>query len=135
MKDIFIKLNDSINKKLIVKGSTGVVLIEGPGILFENNIESSNTQIDVNTNITVEYLDLYSERVILNCSKNKKTYKASVSYDFILNNCVIENKDKNKAIDAVYAVNSINNVISGVTLLNALIFITIFICGILVGKI
>jgi hypothetical protein len=134
MKNIFIEINSTFEKQLIVRGSNGVTLIEGTGRLLENNMESRDFCIEKNTNITIDSFDLYTDKVILTCTKNKKQYSVSVSYEFILNNCKIENRDKNKIIEATYVVSSIKNVIDLNTVIYTMIYVITFICGLLLGR-
>jgi len=128
-------LSSTRKKQLLTIGTRGVVLEASIGTLLENGLEVRDIEIPKNTVISIDYFDLYTNKVIITCVKDQNPWHCSVQYDFILNNCVVEVVDKNKIVECVYTQEKINNVVDFRIFLYFVTACLIFVLGTLLGKI
>lgn len=70
-------------------------------IVEENNLVRA-CQIEPNTEFTIVRFDLYTNRALVNCKKGNKTFTAFFDFDFLSENCLVVNNDKNQVIESVY---------------------------------
>lgn len=131
----FLNIPTNTKQLTITKDASGVVLTKGIGMLVEENIEVTSIEVNKNTKFKVDYFNFYTNKVILICKKLNEEYKVSVSYDFLLENCMFENNQTNKPIYAVHTYSKIHNVIDSKTFLYTVICLLIFICGVLIGRV
>jgi len=128
-------LSSNLKKLLLTVGTRGVVLESGICTLLENGLETRNIEVPKNTVVSIDYFDLYTNKAIVTCVKNETHWHCSVSYDFLLNNCILEIADKNKVIECVYTQEKINNVVDFKILLYFITAGLIFALGTIIGKI
>ena len=94
-----------MNNKLytiMTRNAKGRVLEAGvQNIVEENNLVRA-CQIEPDTTFTIVRFDLYTNRALVNCKKGNKIFTAFFDFDFLSENCLVVNNDKNQVIESVY---------------------------------
>lgn len=128
---------NTVNKQAVLAvGVKGVTLKKYLGNIVKNGITCNETkEIDRNTLIEIIAFNFNTNKVRLKCIKNLNSYEVEVGYKYLLDDCVLDNKDFVKPIDVVLAKYYIQNVVDKETAIFILVMVMTYIFGMLIGKI
>lgn len=130
------KLN-TVNKQVVLTiGTQGIALKKHLGNIVKNGIVyNEKKEIDRNTLIEVTAFNFETNKVRIMCTKNLDSYEVEVGYKYILDDCVLDNKEFKTPVNAVFAKYYIQNVIDRETALFVLVMALTYACGLILGKV
>lgn len=95
-------------------------------------VEDKKVWVPSETKLTIEYFDLYSNKVIALVDGRQRV---ELTYEYLMD-CVIPiNTDVNQPINAVQVLQRVNNIISNEAIIKIVCVVLLFCIGLLIGKV
>ena len=96
------------------------------------HVEDKKVWVPSETKLTIEYFDLYSNKVIALVDGRQRV---ELTYEYLMD-CVIPiNTDVNQPINAVQVLQRVNNIISNEAIIKIVCVVLLFCIGLLIGKV
>ena len=87
---------------IITRNAKGTVLEGAVQNVYEENNLIRAVQIFPSTTFTVTRFDLYTNRAVVDCTYKGARFSALFDLDFLSDNCIVTNIDRNQVIESVY---------------------------------